>query len=130
MKILVTDDMPSMRHVMIHMLRNLGYKDIDEAVDGVQAFSMMHKNQYDLLITDLNMPKLDGNSLLKKVRSDAKLKDIPVLMVTCEDEKQKVKEIIASKVSGFIVKPFNMRTLKAQLQKMSRTDKDTIQLDG
>ena len=129
MKILVTDDMPSMRHVMMHMLRSLGYQDIDEAVDGAQAFTMLAKKEYDLLITDLNMPKLDGKSLLKKIREHKTLKNLPVLMVTCEDDSNKVKEIIASKVDGFIIKPFNLRTLKTQLQKMSFSEQDTIQLD-
>lgn len=128
MKILVTDDMVSMRHVMIHMLRGLGHEDIDEAVDGSQAYDMLQKRHYDLLITDLNMPKMDGKQLLKKVKTDKNLNYLPVLMVTCEDDRNKVTEIIKSKVSGFIVKPFNLRTLKRQLQKIYQSQNEVVNL--
>jgi len=128
MKILVTDDMVSMRHVMIHMLRGLGHEDIDEAVDGSQAYDMLLKRHYDLLITDLNMPKMDGKQLLKKVKTDKNLNYLPVLMVTCEDDRNKVTEIIKSKVSGFIIKPFNLRTLKRQLQKIYQSQNEVVNL--
>jgi len=128
MKILVTDDMVSMRHVMIHMLRGLGHEDIDEAVDGSQAYDMLQKRHYDLLITDLNMPKMDGKQLLKKVKTDKNLNYLPVLMVTCEDDRNKVTEIIKSKVSGFIIKPFNLRTLKRQLQKIYQSQNEVVNL--
>lgn len=128
MKILVTDDMVSMRHVMIHMLRGLGHEDIDEAVDGGQAYDMLQKRHYDLLITDLNMPKMDGKQLLKKVKTDKNLNYLPVLMVTCEDDRNKVTEIIKSKVSGFIIKPFNLRTLKRQLQKIYQSQNEVVNL--
>ena len=120
MKILVVDDMTSMRHVLLHMLRDLGHSDCDEAIDGIQALSLLHKKQYDLLITDLHMPRLDGKQLLEKVRSESQLSDIPVLMISSEDEKTKIKQIIAAKVSGFIVKPFNFNTLKRQLHKIDK----------
>lgn len=128
MKILVTDDMVSMRHVMIHMLRGLGHEDIDEAIDGSQAYDMLQKRHYDLLITDLNMPKMDGKQLLKKVKTDKNLNYLPVLMVTCEDDRNKVTEIIKSKVSGFIIKPFNLRTLKRQLQKIYQSQNEVVNL--
>ncbi|PKI14232.1 response regulator [Colwellia sp. 12G3] len=115
MKILVVDDMPSMRHVMMHMLTNLGYKNPDEASCGLQALKMLRLNNYDLLITDLHMPNLNGEQLLSKVRGDKKLCNLPVLMVSSEDDKAKIVELIASEVTGFMVKPFNLSTLKKQL---------------
>ena len=115
MKILVVDDMPSMRQVMLHMLASLGYSDPDEASCGLHALKMLRLNDYDLLITDLHMPNLDGEQLLSKIRQDKKLHNLPVLMVSCEDDKAKIMALIAGEVTGFMVKPFNCNTLKKQL---------------
>ncbi|GAA68958.1 MULTISPECIES: response regulator [Pseudoalteromonas] len=117
MKILVVDDMPLMRHVLINMLRKLEYSNIVEATDGLQALVFLRNQHFDLVITDLHMPKMDGVSLLTNIRKDNELADIPVLMVTCEDSTDKVKQVIAAKVSGFIVKPFNMNVLSSQLNR-------------
>ena len=118
MKVLVVDDMAAMRHVMLNMLRHVGFKQLDEAVDGFQALGMLKNNQYDLVITDLNMPKMDGQQLLKSIRNDQALKDTPVIMVTCENDKQKVQQALLEKVSGFILKPFNLQTLEKQLSRL------------
>ena len=123
MKILVVDDMPLMRHVLINMLRQLDYKDIVEATDGLQALNILQNQMFDLVITDLHMPKMDGITLLDNIRKDAELKNLPVLMVTCEDSSETVKKIINAKVSGFIVKPFNMNVLAAQLTRLSKKPK-------
>ncbi|MBG9995246.1 response regulator [Pseudoalteromonas sp. NZS127_1] len=117
MRILVVDDMPLMRHVLINMLRKLEYSNIVEATDGLQALVFLRNQHFDLVITDLHMPKMDGVSLLTNIRKDKELADIPVLMVTCEDSTDKVKQVIAAKVSGFIVKPFNMNVLSSQLNR-------------
>jgi len=125
MKILVVDDMPLMRHVLINMLRKLEYADTVEATDGIQAFTLLHQQHFDLVITDLHMPKMDGKNLLNRIRDDVKLASLPVLMVTCEDNGDRVKEIIAANVSGFIIKPFNLNVLSTQLNivigKMNKT---------
>jgi two-component system chemotaxis response regulator CheY len=118
MKILVVDDMISMRHVMMHMLRSLDYTDIDEAADGLQALSLLNKKSYDLLITDYHMPKVDGRQLLKSIRGNKDLADLPVLMVSCEDEKSSIKAIIACDVTDFIVKPFSLQTLELKVKKI------------
>lgn len=117
MKILVVDDMPLMRHVLINMLRKLEYCNIVEAIDGLQALALLRDQHFDLVITDLHMPKMDGVDLLTNIRKDRALADIPVLMVTCEDSTDKVKQVIAAKVSGFIIKPFNMNVLSSQLNR-------------
>jgi len=117
MKILVVDDMPLMRHVLINMLRKLEYSNIVEATDGLQALALLRDQHFDLVITDLHMPKMDGVDLLTNIRKDRALADIPVLMVTCEDSTDKVKQVIAAKVSGFIIKPFNMNVLSSQLNR-------------
>ncbi len=119
MKILVVDDMISMRHVMMHMLRDIGYNDLDEAGDGIQAFDKLKRGKYDLLITDYHMPNINGGQLLERVRYNEKLKELPVLMVSCEDDQKKIKSLIEAKVTGFIVKPFTTNTLKKQLNWIS-----------
>ncbi len=119
MKILVVDDMPLMRHVLINMLRQLDYKDIVVATEGLQALNILQNQMFDLVITDLHMPKMDGITLLDNIRKDAELKNLPVLMVTCEDSSSTVKKAINAKVSGFIVKPFNMNVLSAKLTRLS-----------
>ena len=119
MKIFVVDDMPSMRQVMLHMLTSLGHSDPDEASCGLHALKMLRLNDYDLLITDLHMPNLDGEQLLSKIREDKKLHNLPVLMVSCEDDKAKIMALIAGEVTGFMVKPFNCNTLKKQLHWIS-----------
>lgn len=118
MKILVVDDMLSMRQVMMHMLRSLGYSQLDEATNGIQALKKLRSSDYDLLITDLHMPNLDGKQLLEKVRSDKRLVNLPVLMVSCEDDRKKITDIIASKVNGFIIKPFNIDMLEKNLKRV------------
>jgi len=116
MKILVVDDMSSMRQVMMHMLTSLGHSNVDEANSGIQALKMLRLNSYDLLITDLQMPNLNGEQLLSKVRDDKSLQDLPVLMVSCEDDKAKIMALIEGEVTGFMKKPFNINTLKKQLR--------------
>jgi two-component system chemotaxis response regulator CheY len=118
MKILVVDDMMSMRHVMMAMLRNIGFDDINEAVDGIQALKLINKQKYDLVITDFYMPNLNGKELLLKIRSQEETKDLPVMMVTCVDDKEQIKSIIASKVTGFVIKPFSTNTIQKQINRM------------
>lgn len=118
MKILVVDDMPLMRHVLINMLRQLDYKNVVEATDGYQALKILSQQKFDLVITDLHMPKVDGVNLLDKIRHDEALVDLPVIMITCEDNADTVKQVIKAKVSGFIIKPFNMNVLSAQLNRL------------
>ncbi|KXF80437.1 response regulator [Enterovibrio coralii] len=120
MKILVVDDMTSMRHVMLNLLRSIGYLDLEEATNGWQAFQMLKKNPYDLLITDLNMPKMDGKELLKEIRRDKRIGHLPVLIVSCEQDKNQIQELIDYRVNGFVVKPFNGATLQKQLQRIEK----------
>lgn len=118
MRVIVIDDMAAMRHVMINMLRHVGFDHVDEAVDGLQGLQMLKNLDYDLVITDLNMPKMDGLQLLKAIRQDDNLQHLPVVIVTCENDKQKVQQALLEKVNGFIIKPFNMNTLEKQLTRL------------
>ncbi|WP_462160058.1 response regulator [Pseudoalteromonas sp. GB56] len=120
MKVLVVDDMPLMRHVMINMLRKLNFTDVVEATDGHQALKLLETTKFDLVLTDLNMPKISGKDLFMTIRSNKEWGYIPVIVVTCEDQKDIVTELISANVDGFIVKPFNLATLKKQIDHLQK----------
>lgn len=118
MKILVVDDFSTMRRIVKNILKQLGFENIEEAEDGAQAYSKLKGGGFGFLVTDWNMPNMDGMELLKKVRSDVDLKGLPVLMVTAEAEKEKVVEAIKSGVNNYIVKPFTAEVLKEKMDKI------------
>lgn len=120
MKILVVDDFSTMRRIIKNLLRDLGFNNTDEADDGLTALPMLKTGKYDLLVTDWNMPGMQGIDLLKAVRADAdeSLKNIPVLMVTAEQKKEQIIEAAQAGVNGYIVKPFTALILKEKLEKI------------
>src|SRR4030066_294367 len=118
MKILVVDDFSTMRRIVKNLLRQIGYENIEEAEDGAQAYSKLKNGGFGFVVSDWNMPNMDGLDLLKKVRSDPELKDLPILMVTAEAEKEKVVTAIQAGVSNYIVKPFTGETLKEKMDKI------------
>lgn len=118
MKILVVDDFPTMRRIVKNLFKQLGFENIEEAEDGAQAYSKLQTGGFQFICSDWNMPNMDGLELLKKVRSDSALKDMPVLMVTAEAEKEKVIEAIKAGVSNYVVKPFTAEVLKEKLDKI------------
>jgi two-component system chemotaxis response regulator CheY len=126
MKILIVDDTPSMRIVLMHMLDSLGHCENDEAGSGALALKMLHAKHYDLLITDLHMPNINGQQLLKKVRNDKSLSDLPVLMVSCEDDKDVIMALIAQQVNGFMIKPFNLQILDKQLKLLNCNHQEAV----
>jgi len=117
-KILVVDDFSTMRRIVKNLLRQLGYIHIEEAEDGAQAYSKLKNGGFGFVISDWNMPNMDGLALLKKIRSDEELKDVPVLMVTAEAEKDKVVTAIQAGVNNYIVKPFTGEILKEKIDKI------------
>ena len=120
MKILVVDDFSTMRRIIKNLLRDLGFNNTDEADDGLTALPMLKTGKYDLLVTDWNMPGMQGIDLLKAVRADSDdtLKNIPVLMVTAEQKKEQIVEAAQAGVNGYIVKPFTALILKEKLEKI------------
>lgn len=118
MKILVVDDFSTMRRIIKNILKQLGYEKIEEAEDGEQAFTKLKNGDFDFLITDWNMPNVTGLELLKRVRADAKLKAIPVLLVTAEAEKEQVIEAVKAGVNNYVIKPFTADVLKDKLDKI------------
>nr|WP_275442790.1 response regulator [Pseudoalteromonas sp. OOF1S-7] len=119
---MVVDDMTPMRHVMISMLRRLGFTDIDEATDGKRALELLDNKIYQLVVSDLNMPHVDGLTLIHEIRSRPTLKDLKLLMVTCENGRDRVQQVLLQKVDGFVIKPFSLATLENQLKRMKLLD--------
>lgn len=120
MKILVVDDFSTMRRIIKNLLRDLGFNNTSEADDGLTALPMLKSGRFDLLVTDWNMPGMQGIDLLKAVRADddETLKNIPVLMVTAEQKKEQIVEAAQAGVNGYIVKPFTALILKEKLEKI------------
>ncbi|MBF0566249.1 MAG: chemotaxis response regulator CheY [Nitrospirae bacterium] len=118
MRILVVDDFSTMRRIIRNILKQLGFEKMEEAEDGEQAFQKLQNGGFDFLVTDWNMPNMTGLELLKKVRADAKLKSLPVLMVTAEAEKEQVIEAVKAGVNNYIIKPFTADVLKEKIDKI------------
>ncbi len=118
MKVLVVDDFSTMRRIVKNLLRDLGFTNIQEADDGNTALPMLQSGDFDFVVTDWNMPGMQGIDLLKAIRADASLSHIPVLMVTAEAKKEQIIMAAQAGVNGYIVKPFTAGTLKAKLDKI------------
>ncbi|MGX5173510.1 chemotaxis response regulator CheY [Aliikangiella sp. IMCC44653] len=118
MKILVVDDFSTMRRIIKNLLRDLGFTNTHEADDGNTALPMLQTGNFDFLVTDWNMPGMQGIDLLKAVRADDKLKTLPVLMVTAESKREQIIEAAQAGVNGYIVKPFTAATLNEKLSKI------------
>jgi len=135
MKILIVDDMRPIRTSMKSILERLGFTNIAEASDGLEALSLLKQEKQDLLITDWNMPNMDGISLVRMVRADEGMKHMPIVMLTAEAERDHVVEAIKVGISDYIVKPFTagvvQRKIEAVLEKMQQAaEQDTAQRSG
>ncbi len=118
MKILVVDDFSTMRRIIKNLLRDLGFTNTVEADDGLTALPILKAGGIDFLVTDWNMPGMQGIQLLKEVRANEKLSKMPVLMVTAEQKREQIIEAAQAGVNGYIVKPFTAATLKEKIEKI------------
>ena len=118
MKILVVDDFQTMRRIIRNYLRQLGFNNVEEAEDGDVALEKLNEGQFDFVITDWNMPKMTGIDLLKKIRAENNFKNIPVLIITAEAEKENVVQAAQAGVNDYIVKPFTPEVLQAKIEKI------------
>lgn len=116
MKILVVDDFATMRRIIRNLLHTLGYDDVDEAEDGIAALPMLHNENYEFLITDLNMPGMSGLELLRAVRADNKLCALPVLVVTADANREQIVAAAKAGVDGYMVKPFSAAVLQDKMK--------------
>lgn len=116
MKILIVDDFSTMRRIIRNLLRDLGYTNTAEAADGKKALPMLQEGHFDFLVTDWNMPIMDGFDLLKAVRADDKLSELPVLMVTAEAKREQIVAAAQAGVNGYVVKPFTAAALQDKIE--------------
>lgn len=118
MNVLVVDDADTMRRIVCNLLRGLGMKNLREAENGTVALQELKVKKADLVVSDWNMPVMSGIELLRAIRADDELKNIPVLMVTAEAKKENIIEAVQAGASNYIVKPFNAKTLEEKLAKI------------
>ncbi|MBI4001040.1 MAG: chemotaxis response regulator CheY [Nitrospira defluvii] len=118
MKILVVDDMSTMRRIVKNILKQLGFNNLEEAENGQDALTKLHADSYGFVVSDWNMPVMMGIDLLRAIRADEKLKKIPVLMVTAEAQKENLMEAVKAGVSNYVVKPFTAETMQEKINKI------------
>lgn len=118
LRFLVVDDFSTMRQLVRSFLNDLGYREVVEADSGDRALPILKKGQIDFLVTDWNMPGMPGLELLKAVRSDPNLANLPVLLVTAEAKREQIVEAAQAGVNGYVVKPFTAQVLKEKIEKI------------
>ena len=118
LKFLIVDDFSTMRRIVRGLLKEMGCINADEAEDGVVALRMLKGQRYDFVVSDINMPNMNGFDLLKAVKSDPSLQHLPVLMVTAEARKEDIVLAAQTGAAGYIVKPFTKATLEEKVQKI------------
>lgn len=118
LKFLVVDDFSTMRRIVRNLLKELGFSNVDEAEDGAIALQKLKNENFDFVISDWNMPNMDGLTLLQSIRNDANLKSLPVLMVTAEAKKENIIAAAQAGANGYVVKPFTAATLDEKLNKI------------
>ncbi len=118
LKFLIVDDFSTMRRIVKGLLKEMGCNNADEAEDGVVALAMMKAQKFDFVVSDINMPNMNGFELLKAIKAEDTLKHIPVLMVTAEARKEDIVMAAQSGAAGYIVKPFTKATLEEKVQKI------------
>lgn len=118
LRFLVVDDFATMRRIVRNLLQDLGYKNIEEAEDGHDALTKLRSSRFDFVVSDWNMPNVDGLELLKTIRADAVMAKMPVLMVTAEAKRENIIAAAQAGANGYIVKPFTGATLEEKLTKI------------
>jgi two-component system chemotaxis response regulator CheY len=118
MKFLIVDDFSTMRRIVRGLLKEIGYNNAEEAEDGAVALGMLKNAKFDFIVSDINMPVMNGFELLSAVKADEALKHLPVLMVTAEARKEDIVRAAKDGAAGYIVKPFTKATLEEKVQKI------------
>ncbi len=117
-RFLIVDDMSTMRKIIRTILNQLGYTNVEEAENGKEALAKLRSGRFDFVLMDWNMPELDGLETLKQIRSDDKLKGLPVIMVTAEAKKENVLLAVQTGANNYVVKPFTPEVLKEKIEKV------------
>jgi two-component system, chemotaxis family, chemotaxis protein CheY len=118
MKFLIVDDFSTMRRIVRGLLKEMGCLHTAEAEDGVAALAMLRASHFDFVVSDINMPNMDGFALLKAIKADESLRHLPVLMVTAEARKEDIVQAAQNGAAGYIVKPFSKATLEEKVQRI------------
>jgi two-component system chemotaxis response regulator CheY len=118
LKFLVVDDFSTMRRIVRNLMKELGFTNVEEAEDGAIALEKLRNNKFDFVVSDWNMPNMDGLTLLQSVRADPNLKGLPFLMITAEAKKENIIAAAQAGASGYIVKPFTAATLQEKMEKI------------
>ena len=118
MKFLIVDDFSTMRRIVRGLLKEIGYNNAEEAEDGVIALNMLKNAKFDFVVSDINMPNMDGFGLLSAIKKEDSLKHLPVLMVTAEARKEDIVRAAQEGAAGYIVKPFTKATLEEKVTKI------------
>ena len=121
LKILAVDDSPTMRRIILNTLKRAGFNEVAEASDGKDALAKLKVDKYDFIITDWNMPEMDGLTFVTNVRADPELKALPVLMVTTRSVKEDIIEAMKAGVNNYIVKPFTPETLAEKINQVLKS---------
>ncbi len=118
LKFLIVDDFSTMRRIVRNLLKELGYNNADEAEDGQIALGKLRSGLFNFVVSDINMPNMNGFELLREIRADESLKKLPVLLVTAEAKKEDI--VLAAQIgaNGYIVKPFTKATLEDKVTKI------------
>jgi two-component system chemotaxis response regulator CheY len=118
LKFLVVDDFSTMRRIVRGLLKEMGCSNVTEAEDGAVALSMLKAQRFDFVVSDINMPNMNGFELLKAIKAEEMLRHLPVLMVTAEARKEDIVLAAQSGAAGYIVKPFSKATLEDKVQRI------------
>jgi len=118
LKILTVDDSPTMRRIIVNTLKRAGFENVTEAVDGKDALAKMKIEKFHFIITDWNMPGMDGLSFVQALRSDPETKTVPILMVTTRSVKDDIVEALKAGVNNYVVKPFTPDTIKDKINQV------------
>ncbi len=118
MKFLVVDDFSTMRRIVRNLLKELGFTNVEEAEDGAMGLAKLKDGDFEFVVSDWNMPNMDGLTMLKHIRADDNLKSLPVLMVTAEAKKENIISAAQAGANGYVVKPFTSATLEEKLGKI------------
>ena len=117
-KVLVVDDMSTMRRIIKNVLKQIGYTDMEEAENGKEGLKKLRAGGFGLVVSDWNMPVMAGIEMLRAIRADPELKHLPVLMVTAEAQKENIIDAVQAGVSNYVVKPFTAEALQEKLTKI------------
>ena len=117
-RFLVVDDFSTMRRIVRNLLKELGFTNVDEAEDGAIALQKLQQGGFEFVVTDWNMPNMDGLTLLQTIRATPTLRHLPVLMITAEAKKENIIAAAQAGANGYIVKPFTAGTLSEKLTKI------------